>query len=69
MILKAYGLIWFLALAAGIAFYFTGSLTVITLPIIGFFYSTLALMGVVAVLPAVVDRHFTPKTISSGANG
>ena len=68
MVAKIYGLVWLLALAAGLGLYLTGSFTVVTLPIIGLFYSTLAVMGFVAVLPSLIDNHFTPKWSGSRQN-
>ena len=61
MLLKIYGLVWLAALAAAAGMYLTGSITAVNLPIMGFFFSTLALMGFVAVLPSLVSDHFEPK--------
>ena len=61
MLLKIYGLVWLAALAAAAGMYLTGSITAVSLPIMGFFFSTLALMGFVAVLPSLVSDHFEPK--------
>ena len=61
MLLKIYGLVWLAALAAAAGMYLTGSITAVSLPIVGFVFSTLALMGFVAVLPSLVSDHFEPK--------
>ncbi|HMJ07873.1 MAG TPA: hypothetical protein VK468_02640 [Pyrinomonadaceae bacterium] len=62
MVVKVYGLVWFFVLAGAGVLYFTGSFNEMTLPIIGFVFSTLAVMGFVAVLPSLLDDHFSPKT-------
>jgi hypothetical protein len=58
---KIYALVWLLTAAfAGIA-YFTGYINEITTVIFGFVFSTLIFMGIVAVLPFLVNEHYAPK--------
>lgn len=58
---RIYGLIWLLVLiGTGIAFY-TGSLNAVTCPFFGFALSTIAVLGVVAVLPLWLNDHFSPR--------
>jgi len=62
MVLRIYGLIWLFVLAVAGVLYFTGSFNEITPPIFGFVFSTLVVMGFAAVLPSLLDDHFSPKT-------
>jgi hypothetical protein len=58
---KIYALVWLLmAVFVGIA-YFTGYINEITTVVFGFIFSTLIFMGIVAVLPFLVNEHYTPK--------
>ena len=59
---KFYAFIWLVVLAVPGVMYLTGSLNEIALTIIGFLLSTLTALGMVAVLPALLDSHFAPKT-------
>jgi len=60
--LRIYGLTWLLVLAATGVSYFAGLINAMTRPIFGFVLSALAVMGFVAVLPAWLNHHFSPKT-------
>lgn len=62
MVARIYGLVWFFVLAAAGVLYFTSSFNEITLPIFGFVFSTLVVMGFVAILPSLLDDHFSPET-------
>lgn len=62
MVARIYGLVWLFVLAAAGVLYFIGSFNEITQPIIGFVLSTLAVMGFAAVLPSLLDDHFSPET-------
>lgn len=59
---RIYGLIWLLALMATGLAYKASLINAMTLPILGFVLSTLVAMGFVAVLPAWLDDHFSPRT-------
>ena len=61
-VLRIYGSIWLLVSAAVAVSYFTGLLNETTLVISGFVISTLAAMGLLGLLPALIDDHFSPKT-------
>lgn len=63
--IRIYGLIWFLVLGLTGISYSMGLINDITLPIFGFVYSTLAVMGFVAVLPIWVNEYHAPKTYSA----
>ena len=61
MLIVSYVLAWLLvAVTAGI-FLISGYFNELTLTIYGFVISTLIFMGIVAVLPSLVDNHFAPK--------
>ena len=62
-VLKIYGVIWLFVLAALGFSYFTGLYNEMTLTIFGFSIATLWAMGLLAVLPALLDDHFSPKAI------
>jgi hypothetical protein len=66
--IRIYGLIWLLALSVTAVLYFVGFINEMTFPIFGFAYSTLAVMGFVAVLPAWLNEHHTPKTYPVAKN-
>ena len=61
MMTKIYALVWFLVVASAGLVYFTGNSNELTLTVFGFIFATLAFMGIVAVLPWWVDRHFSWK--------
>jgi hypothetical protein len=61
-VVRIYVLIWLLVLGAAGVSYLTGTFSEITLTIFGFVFSSLVFMGFVAVLPALLDDHFSPKT-------
>ena len=61
---KIYSLIWLFVLAAAGISFLTGLFNAMTLPIFGFVFATLVVMGFVAVLPSLLDEHFSPKTYS-----
>lgn len=56
-----YGLIWIIFAAAAITAYMTDSLSPTNLAIFGFLGSTLFFIGLVALLPFLVNRHHQPK--------
>jgi hypothetical protein len=58
---KIYGLVWFLAAATAGGAYLTGFSGEITLTIFGFVFSTLVFLGIVAVLPALMNEHYSPN--------
>lgn len=60
--IRIYGFIWLLVLGATGVSYLMGFINAMTFPIIGFVFSTLAVMGFVAVLPAWLNEHYSPKT-------
>lgn len=60
--MRIYGGIWLLVLGVTGISYLTGSVNAITFPIFGFVFSSLAAAGFVAVLPAWLDEHFSPRT-------
>ena len=64
--LRIYGSIWLLVSAAVAVSYFAGLLNETTLVISGFVVSTLAAMGLLGLLPALIDDHFTPRTYPAG---
>jgi hypothetical protein len=56
--IRLYGLVWLMALGLTTVLYFAGLINEVTLPIFGFGFSTLSVMGFVAVLPAWLnERH------------
>jgi len=55
--IRTYGLIWILALGVTAVLYFVGLINEMTLPVLGFVFSTLAVMVFVAVLPAWLNEH------------
>ena len=59
MVRKVYTLIWLLVIAAAVGFYFTGNFSDLTLTVFGFVFSTLFFGFFVAVLPWLMDKHFT----------
>jgi len=58
---KVYTLIWVVVIAAAAGLYFTGNLNEVTLTIFGFISSTLFVGFFVAVLPWLMDKHYTWK--------
>ena len=62
--IKIYSLIWFLVLGLTGISYSIGLINEMTFPIFGFVYSTLAVMGFVAVLPQWLNEYHAPKTYS-----
>ncbi len=58
---KIYALVWLLTAAVAGITYLAGFINEITTVIFGFVFSTLIFMGMVAVLPSVVDEHYAPK--------
>lgn len=58
---KIYGLVWFLVAATAGGAYLTGFFNEITLTIFGFVVSTLVFFGIVAMLPALMNDHYSPK--------
>jgi hypothetical protein len=60
--IRIYGLLWLLVLGAGGGLYLSGFMNAMTFPIFGFVFSTLAIMGFVAVLPAWLNEHYAPRT-------
>ena len=60
--MKIYGLIWLPILGVTGVSYLAGFINTITSPIFGFVFSTLVVAGFVAVLPAWLNEHFSPKT-------
>jgi hypothetical protein len=60
--IRIYGLIWLLVLGVTGVSYLMGFINAITFPIFGFVFSTLAVGGSVAVLPAWLNEHYSPKT-------
>jgi hypothetical protein len=61
MVLIIYALIWLLTAAAAGLLYFTGNFNGLMLTVFGFIFSTLVLMGFVAVLPWWVDKSYSWK--------
>jgi len=59
---RIYALIWIFILGVTAVMYLSGLFNPITLAVFGFVISTLAFMGVVAVLPVFLDSHYAPKT-------
>jgi hypothetical protein len=60
-IAKIYGFVWFLAAATAAAAYLSGFSDEITLTIFGFVFSTLVFLGIVAVLPVLMNEHYSPR--------
>jgi len=63
--LRIYGLIWLLVLGATGVSYLMDLINIVTFPIFGFVFATLAVMAFVAVLPAWLNEHHSPKTYSA----
>lgn len=61
MMTKIYALVWLLTIASAGLVYFTGNASELTLTVFGFVFATLTFMGIVAVLPYWVDRHYSWK--------
>lgn len=61
MVPKVYTLIWVVVIAAAAGLYFTGNFNEIALNVFGFIFSTLLLGFFVAVLPWLMDKHYTWK--------
>lgn len=61
MVIIIYALIWLLTAASAGLLYFTGNLDELMLTVFGFIFSTLVLMGFVAVLPWWVDKQYSWK--------
>ena len=60
-VVKLYALTWIILAAALLAAYTTHSLNPIKLTIFGFLGSTLFFMGLVALLPYLMNRHYESK--------
>jgi len=61
MVIIIYALIWLLTTASAGLLYFTGNFNELTMTVFGFIFSTLVFMGILAVLPWWVDKHYSPK--------
>lgn len=59
--LKLYALTWLFVAAAALATFMTGSFNSVSLTVFGFVVSTLIFMGLVAVLPALTNEHYSRK--------
>lgn len=59
MTAKIYGLVWFLAALMASGVYLTGFSGEITLMVFGFIFSTLMFLGIVAVLPVLMNDHYS----------
>jgi hypothetical protein len=62
--MRVYGLVWLAVLGLTGFLYLIGFINAMTFPIFGFVFSTLAVAGFMAVLPAWLNEHFSPKTYS-----
>ena len=60
--IRIYGLVWLFVISVTVALYFVGIINEMTFPIFGFVYSTLIVMGFVAVLPVWLNEYHAPKT-------
>ena len=60
--IRIYGLVWLFTITVTAALYFVGLINEMTFPIFGFVYSTLAVMGFVAVIPVWLNEYHEPKT-------
>lgn len=61
MILKIYALIWLLVIAAAAGLLLTGNSSDIVLAVLGFISSTLFFGFYVAILPRLMEKHYTWK--------
>ena len=61
MVPKVYTLIWVVVITAAAGSYFTGNFNDIVLTVFGFIFATLFLGFFVAVLPWLMDKHYTWK--------
>ena len=62
MVLRIYWLSWITALIFAGALYLSGIVNEVTVPILGFAFSTLVVLGFVAVLPTLLEDHFFQRT-------
>ena len=62
---RVYGVIWLFVLGLTVVSYSMGFINEITFPIFGFIFSTLAVMGFLAVLPAWLNEYHEPKPYSA----
>ncbi len=60
---KLYVLTWIIFSAAALSAYTTDSLSPIRLTLFGFFGSTLFFMGLVALIPHLMNRHYESKQV------
>lgn len=60
---KLYAFTWIIFAAAILTAYTTDSLSPIKLTVFGFLGSTLFFMGLVALLPYLMDRHYESKQL------
>ena len=63
--MRIYGLIWLLVLGLTGVSYLMDFINEMTFPIFGFVFSTLAVGGFVAALPAWLNEHYSPKTYAA----
>ena len=61
MIGKIYAFVWLLVAAAAAVTYSLGYFNEPMLSVFGFIFSTLFFMGIVAVLPSLVDSHYSAE--------
>ena len=66
--MRIYGVVWLLVIGLTGVSFSIGFLTSTTLPIFAFVFSTLAVGGLVAVLPAWLNEHYSPKTYPVSKN-
>ena len=58
-IAKIYGLVWLLSAAVAAGGYLTGFSNELMLTVFGFVFTTLAFLGVIAVLPVLMKDHYS----------
>ncbi len=63
---KLYALTWIIFAAAILTAYATDTLSPIKLTVFGFFGSTLFFMGLIALLPYLMDMHYESKQLIQG---
>jgi hypothetical protein len=66
--MRIYGGVWLLVLGVTGVTYLTGSINAVTFPVFGFIFSSLAAAGFVAVLPAWLDEHYSPRAYPVAEN-
>lgn len=62
-IAKLYALTWIIFAAAALSVYTTDSLSPLKLTLFGFIGSTLFFMGLVALFPYLMNRHYESKQV------